>query len=197
MPPKIPADAKDIEIKGEYVCLRRLPDASGRVLLDCAIGLRGDDDQFYGLRAADPARRDGLPEVNARVRVTGKLIAQSANQYVEVGQIVHTSIEPIEDEPKPVTGTLMCLSPAAAGAPPVDKCRNVVKTDRGLYWGLEMSSLDAIPSARGLAAGERLSLEADIVRQLSADWYPWMFPSETRHMEGVLRVRTLKRLTPR
>src|SRR5688572_30794966 len=56
VPPNIPANAKDIVLKGERVCLRRIPEPDGRVLLDCAIGLRGDDDQFYGLRAADPSR---------------------------------------------------------------------------------------------------------------------------------------------
>ena len=196
-PPNIPANAKDIVLKGEHVCLRRLPDESGRILLDCAIGLRGDDDQFYGLRAADPNRRTGFPEVNARVRVTGKLIPQSGNRYVEAGQIVYTSIESIADEPKPVTGTFVCVLPTAHGAPPVDKCRNAVKTDRGLYWGLDMQSLDAIPTARGLAQGDRISLEGEFVRQISEDWHPWMFPSETGSLEGVLKVRTLSKLTSR
>jgi hypothetical protein len=195
--PIIPANAKDIVLKGEPVCLRRVPDESGRVLLDCAIGLRGDDDQFYGLRAADPNRTAGYSEVNARVRVTGKLIPHGSGEYVEAGQIVYTSIESIADEPKPVTGTLICLTAKPVGTPPIAKCRNVIKTDRGLHWGLDPRSLDAIPTARGIAPGDRISLEADIVRNVPEDWHPWMFTSDAERMEGVLRVRTLKKLRPR
>jgi len=194
-PPNIPANAKDVVLKGEQVCLRRLPDESGRILLDCAIGLRGDDDQFYGLRAADPSRRTEFPEVNARVRVTGKLIPQSGKEYVEAGQIVYTSIESIADEPKSVTGTLVCVLPTARGVPPVDKCRNAVKTDRGLYWGLDAGSLAAIATA--IVPGDRISLEGEFIRQVSEDWHPWMFPSESGSLEGVLKVRTLSKVTSR
>jgi hypothetical protein len=196
-PPTIPADAKDIVLKGEHVCLRRLPDESGRILLDCAIGLRGDDDRFYGLRAADPTRTTGYPQVNERVRVTGKLISHSSGKYIEAGQIIYTSIEPIADGPKPVTGTLECVLPTARGAPRVDKCRNAVKTDRGLYWGLDEQSLDALPAARGLAPGDRISLEGDFVRNVSEDWHPWMFPSDSGSLEGVLKVRAIRRVTSR
>lgn len=194
--PIIPANAKDIVLKGEQVCLRRVPDPSGRVLLDCAIGLRGDDDQFYGLRAANPSPDfRGFPELNVRVRVTGKLIPSASGAYVDAGQIVYASIEPIEGDPKPVTGAFMCLLPQPYGAAPVDKCRNVIKTDRGLHWGLDMQSLDAIPASRGLAPGDRISLEGDIVQNVPEDWHPWMFTSEEEErIEGVLRVRSLKRL---
>lgn len=192
-PPIIPADAKDIVLKGEQVCLHRLPDPSGRVLLDCAIGLRGDDDRFYGLRAANPTRFDGFPELNVRVRVTGKLVPHGSGEYVEAGQIIYASIEPIPGEPKPVTGTFMCLTARPAGARPVDKCRNVIKTDGGLHWGLDMRSLAANPTAQGLAQGDRISLEGDIIRAVPEDWHPWMFPSEAERIEGVLKVRSLKR----
>jgi hypothetical protein len=194
--PIIPPNAKQIVIKGEQVCLRRLPDENGRVLLSCAIGLRGDDDRFYGMRAADPTRIIPFPEMNARVRVTGHLIPGSGGDHVEAGQIIYASIEPIADA-KPATGTLMCILPPAAGAPPVDNCRNVIKTDGGLYWGLDMRTLEALPAARGLAAGDRISLEGDLVHRIPEDWHPWMFPSDTVGMEGVLKVRTLKKLTPR
>jgi hypothetical protein len=196
-PPSIPADAKDIVLKGEQVCLRRRPDPSGRVLLDCAIGLRGDDDRFYGLRAADPTRITAFPEMSSRVRVTGKLIPYGSGAYEEAGQIVYTTIEPIASEPKPVAGTFGCLIPRASGAPPVDKCRNVIKTDGGLYWGLDMASLEAIPAARGLASGDRISLEGDIVRDVPEDWRSWMSFWASDRIEGVLKVRTLKRLSTR
>jgi hypothetical protein len=195
--PSIPAHAKHIVLKGEPVCLRRLPDASGSIRLDCAIGLRGDDDQFYGLRAADPTRATGFPEMNARVRVTGQLIRNSGGEYVEAGQIVYASIERIADA-KPVTGTLMCVFPRATGAPPVDGCRNAIKTDRGLHWGLDMRTFDASATAsRGLAPGDRISLEGDIVHDLPEDWRPWLIPYGAERLEGVLKVRTLKRVTPR
>jgi hypothetical protein len=192
--PSVPANAKDIALKGEQVCLQRVPDANGRILLDCAIGLRGDDDRFYGLRAANPTRIVAFPELNVRVRVAGKLIPNSSGGYVEAGQIVYASIEPIPGEPKPVTGTFLCLSPPPAGTPPVDTCRNIIKTDRGLHWGLDAESLDAIPAARGLASGNRISLEGDIVQNVPEDWQPWMFTSEAERIEGVLKVRSLKRV---
>lgn len=198
MPPaQLPADAMDIVLKGEQVCLQRLPDASGRVRLDCAIGLRGDDDQFYGLRAADPNRIDRFPQMNVRVRVTGKLIPHGSGQFVEAGQIVYASIEPIPGELKPVTGTFVCLVPRSSGARPVDKCRNAIETDRGLHWGLDRQSLEAIPAARGLAVGDRIAVEGEIVRDLSEDWHPWMFPADAQRMEGVLKVRSLKPATAR
>jgi hypothetical protein len=185
-------------LKGEQVCLRRVPDPSGRVLLDCAIGFRGDDDQFYGLRAADPSPAfRGFPELNVRVRVTGRLIPSRGGQYVEAGQIVYTSIEPIADA-KPVTGTLMCLLPRPYGTTRIDKCRNVIKTDRGLHWGLDVQSLGAIPAARGLAPGDRISLEGDIVSNVPEDWHPWTFNSaEAERIEGVLKVRSLNKLAGR
>lgn len=194
--PSIPAHAKHIVLKGEPVCLRRMPDASGSIRLDCAIGLRGDDDQFYGLRAADPTRATGFPEMNARVRVTGQLIRNSGGEHVEAGQIVYASIERIADA-KPVTGTLMCVFPRATGAPPVDECRNIIKTDRGLHWGLDMRTFNEIATTRGLAPGDRISLEGDIVHDLLEDWRPWLNPYGAERLEGVLKVRTLKRVTPR
>ncbi|MET0533084.1 MAG: hypothetical protein ABW171_02575 [Steroidobacter sp.] len=186
-PPIIPANAKDIVLKGEQVCLRRLPDSSGRILLDCAIGLRGDDDQFYGLRSADPTRLSGFPEMNLRVRVVGKLIPHGSGEFEEAGQIIYTTIAPI-DEPKAVTGTVVCLYPRAPGSRSVKECRNVIKTDRGLRWGLDLSSLDA----RGLAPGDRISLEGDVVRNVPEDWHPWMFLSDAERIEGILKVRSLK-----
>lgn len=189
------AQAKDIVIKGEQVCLRRLPDPSGRILLDCAIGLRGDDDQFYGLRPADPTRIAGFAELNVRVRVTGKFSPIKSGEYIEAGQIVYASIQPIPGESKPVTGTFTCLVAQPARARPVDQCRNVIKTDRGLHWGLDMQSLDAIPAARGLAKGDRISLEGDIVQDVPEEWHPWMFPSDSERIEGVLKVRSVKKLS--
>jgi hypothetical protein len=50
-----PANAKEIALKGERVCLQQRPDKNGRVTLDCAVGFRGDDDRFYGLRASSPS----------------------------------------------------------------------------------------------------------------------------------------------
>lgn len=194
VPPAIPADAKDIVIKGEQVCLRRIPDADGHVLLDCAIGLRGDDDRFYGLRAADPSRMNAFPETNARVRVTGKLIPQGSGRFEETGQIVYSAIERIDGESKPVAGTFMCLARSTPGTASAGKCRNVVKTNGALYWGLDVQSLNALPAARGLAEGDRIALETDIVRDVPQDWHSWMFDSASPRIEGVLKVRSLKKL---
>jgi hypothetical protein len=190
-PPSIPADAKKITLKGEQVCLRRRPDAGGRVQLDCAIGFRGDDDLFYGLRAADPTRIDAFPQMNSRVVVTGMLIRSTDAALETSGQIVYTSIEPIR-EPKPVTGTFMCLLPDVPRTSTRNDCRHVIKTDHGLRWGLE-----ELPAGHGLEPGDRIALEGDIVSAVSQDWYPWMSHSAPDRVEGVLLVRSLKTLPRR
>jgi hypothetical protein len=58
-----------------------------------------------------------------------------------------------------------------------------------------MQSLDTVPAARGLAKGDRISLEGDIVQDVPEEWHPWMFPSDAERVEGVLKVRSLKKLS--
>src|SRR5687767_6513056 len=72
---------EDFKLKGERVCLERRPDPSGRVLMDCAIGFRGDDDRFYGLRALDLSRITPFPSMNTRVVVTGAFIPGTSSTY--------------------------------------------------------------------------------------------------------------------
>jgi hypothetical protein len=69
-----PANAKEIALKGERVCLQQRPDKNGRVTLDCAIGFRGDDGRFYRLRASDPMRVEPFAAMNSRILVIGKLL---------------------------------------------------------------------------------------------------------------------------
>jgi hypothetical protein len=193
-PPIIPPNAKDFTLKGEHVCLRRRPDANGRVQLDCAIGFRGDDDRFYELIAANPTQIVP-PEMQLRVRLTGKWIPMIVDdpRYDVAGRIFYVKKEYLYDEPKPITGTFVCLAPVA-GAPIEMECRNGIVTDGRMEWGLDRSSFDALPAARTLTVGDRVSLKAEIVRDMPPDWTRW---ATGDRLEGVLKVRSVKRLPAR
>jgi len=193
-PPIIPPDAKDIALKGEHVCLRRRPDANGRVQLDCAIGFRGDDGRFYDLIAADPTQIEP-PEMQLRARVTGKWVPFIVDdpRYDVAGRIYYMKTEYLHDDPKPVTGTFVCLAPVA-GAPVGTECRNGIVTEGRMEWGLDRSSFDALPAARALKLGDRVALEAEIVRDMPTDWGWW---ATGDRLEGVLKVRSVKRLPAR
>jgi hypothetical protein len=181
---------KSIELKGERVCLRRHPDENGRILLDCAIGLRGDDDRFYGLVAASPELRQPFPVMNSRVLVRGMFNPGASSSYEIVGDIAYTSIQNI-DEPKRVTGTFMCIEHGAPGAP-ADGCKPVIQTGGGLYWGLEERSLEEHARTVRVAPGTAVSVEGDIVSNVPEAWHPWAWASAPRRIEGVLLVRGLQ-----
>lgn len=193
-PPVIPPEAKDVAMKGEHVCLRGRPDANGRIQLDCAIGLRGDDDRFYDLVAADPTQIE-MPEMQLRVRVTGKWVPYVVEnpRYDVAGRIFYTKKEYLRGDPKSVTGTFVCFAPSA-GAPPGTKCRNGIETAGRMKWGLESASFNALPAARMLKLGDRVSLTGDIVPDSFQDWVWWM---GWDGLEGVLSVRTLQRVPPK
>jgi hypothetical protein len=183
---------KPISLKGERVCLQRKPDENGRVLLDCAIGFRGDDEQFYGLRAASPSVREPFPSMAERVVVTGQLIPGASAQYEESGLIVYESIRSIQ-EPKAVKGTVACVDHGNPGIAPSGECRLIVKTDGGLHWGLYAPSLESIELGRSLKAGDRISVEAEILWNMPQEWQPWAYTDAPHRIEGLLRVQRLER----
>ena len=174
-------------IKGERVCLPQIPDENGRVYLDCAIGLRGDDDHYYGLRAADPSKREPFPATNQRVLVRGRFVPGGDGRYEIVGDILYTSIEPL-DEPKVVTGTLLCLADEP-GSPSSTRCRSAIQTAGGRFWGLEASSFDKVADALALTPGVQIKVEGTIILPCPEDWHPWAYRWAPRHVEGVLEVK--------
>jgi hypothetical protein len=182
-----------IQLRGEQVCLRRKPDPDGRIQLDCAIGLRGDDERFYGLRAADPAQSRPLPELR-RVRVIGKLVPSRDDRFEESGVIVYSSIEPIDD-PKRLTGTFACMSHGSSTAHHADACKPIVTTDGGFRWGLDPAALERL--GMELTDGQRISVEGEILRSVHESWHPWMSYGARNEIQGVLRVTRLQRLPAR
>lgn len=180
----------EIELKGEQVCLRPKPTKDGRYPLVCAAGFRGDDDRFYGLRAADPTQMWSSPMAR-RVRITGKLVPSKDSRYEESGLIVYTNIQAIGDT-KIVTGTFACLMHGVPHITDANECKPIVKTDGGLYWGLELQALKraGVP----LADGDRLSLEAEILEHAPDNWSAWASYWSRHRIEGVLHVTNLKRL---
>lgn len=181
---------RSIELKGERVCLRRRPDENGRILLDCAIGLRGDDDRFYGLVAASPDLRQPFPEMNSRVLVRGTFRSGAGGSYEIVGDIAYTSIESI-DEPKRVSGKFMCIEHGVRGTP-ADGCKPVIETSGGLYWGLEQRSLEEHARSVRVTPGSLVNVEGDIVSNMPEAWHPWAWTSAPRRIEGLLLVRRLQ-----
>lgn len=174
-------------VTGERVCLPQIPDENGRVSLDCAIGLRGDDDHYYGLRAADPSKREPFPVMNERVLVRGRLVPGGDGRYEIAGHILYTSIEPL-DEPKVVTGTLLCIEdqPVARSS---TRCRSAIQTAGGRFWGLEASSFDEIANALALTPGMQIKVEGTILSPWPEDWRPWAYRWSPRQVEGVLEVK--------
>lgn len=179
--------AGEISMKGERVCLPAIPDESGLVRLDCAIGLRGDDDNFYGLRLADLSKSQPFPVMYERVLVRGHFTPGSDGAYEIVGDIVYTSIEPIDD-PKVIVGKLLCLEGGESDAVLSPQCRAAVETDRGRFWGLQMST-SSVPA---LTPGTRVKAEGTPMRELPEDWHPWVSRGAARRIEGVLEVARIE-----
>lgn len=183
---------REITVTGERVCLPSIPDEDGRIELSCAIGLRGDDDRYYGLRLADPSKRIGpLPVINERVRVRGYFIPSSDGRYEVAGDIVYTSIELIDD-PKVVVGTLLCIDEREADVSLAQRCRSAIQTAGGRFWGLEASSFDAIANELALTAGMRVEVEAELVSEWPTHWHPWASRGSPRRVEGLLNVKQVR-----
>jgi len=160
------------------------------VTLDCAIGLRGDDDRFYGLVAASPELRQPFPEMNSRVLVRGTFVPGEGGRYEIVGDIAYTSIQSI-DEPKRVTGKYMCVEHGVPGTPAAG-CKPIIASDGGLYWGLETISLEMHTRELSLTTGTELTIEGDLVSSVPEAWHPWASMSAPRRIEGLLLVRSAR-----
>jgi hypothetical protein len=180
------------QLKGERVCLPSRPEADGRILLDCAIGLRGDDERFYGLRAADRSLVQSLPTMNERVLVTGTFVPIAGGRWEIAGDIVYTSIHHT-DEPKTVAGKLLCVDHEVPQNPPAAECRTIVQTTRGFFWGLDSESLSRISGSQTLTPGALIEMEGIII-DIPEEWEPWASLWAPRRIEGVLAVKSAKRV---
>ena len=101
--PKIPASGP-ITINGEIACLPKK--GSGAQTLECAIGLKGLDGQYYGLKNLSEYDQEykfsvgGLPVEAAGVFSQEEISAPDGNKYDVTGVIELTSIKEIKEESK-------------------------------------------------------------------------------------------------
>ncbi len=81
------------EVSGEFVCLSHR-NTSGPQTMECALGLKGDDGNYYGVNDTDPnySNVSGLG-TGAKVKIKGKFTPQPSSKYNSIGNL---SIENLE-----------------------------------------------------------------------------------------------------
>ncbi len=182
-----------ITLTGERVCLQRRAEKDGRVLMDCVIGLRGDDERFYGLRSVDPSRIEPFPTMNTRVLVTGTFLPSSGDTFEIVGDILYESIDSTDD-PKRVTGKLLCVNHDAPRLPRAEACKMIVQTPGGLFWGLQAHPSGTAAQWEMLRPGMIIEAEGEIFSAAPLDWHSWASLGAPRRIQGVLAVKNIKRI---
>ncbi len=88
--PSMPPTPHQGSITGAIECLPH-KNTSGPQTLECAFGLRGDDDQHY-LLVYKPATQDHIP-VGQRVKVFGDITAQTHPVYDIIAKISVSNIK--------------------------------------------------------------------------------------------------------
>lgn len=81
------------KVSGEVVCLPHRGGGDGPQTLECAIGLRGDDGKYYGLRDQSTDHRLATDFFGKRVEVSGDLRSEVDRVYDTTGTIEVRSIE--------------------------------------------------------------------------------------------------------
>ena len=95
-PTEQPSADNQTTIEGQIDCLPHRETAGG-VTLECAIGLRGIDNKYYGLRGLDQQDLiSGSLEAGQNVIVTGVLISSQDSKYDTVGTIEVASVEKMD-----------------------------------------------------------------------------------------------------
>lgn len=80
-------DAGRIVVKGVMVCLPH-KNTSGPQTLECAYGLKDDENRYYALGDTDPTYKNisGVP-MNIRVEVEGEFTPRTSTLYQDIGVI--------------------------------------------------------------------------------------------------------------
>ena len=188
----VDGQGKEITIKGEQICLKRA-NRSGRQTLSCAIGFRGDDEKFYGLRDSDPQYRN-TASGGTRKQITGTLWPSLSSEYVESGTIEVREAIAIDD-PKVLMGEYACLpwGPQPQGSP--QDCTAGIKTRGGFYWAFYSLSAESRGVLSRLKVGD--SIEVAGTFESYVDEPAWMRLWRNHPaIEGALRVTSLKRGSP-
>jgi hypothetical protein len=81
-----------IQMKGVALCLPH-KDTSGPQTLECAIGLKDEKGNYYGLKDSDPGYKNisSLP-MNQQVQVNGSFKKEMSSMYPTIGTIEVTKI---------------------------------------------------------------------------------------------------------
>jgi len=88
--PTTSTEEKTLTVEGEMTCL--VPkDTSGVQDMSCAIGMKTDDEKYYGLNATDPTKIGSIP-TGTRIKASGVLKADSS-KYKTEGIIQISSME--------------------------------------------------------------------------------------------------------
>lgn len=154
-PPKLPKNGgptqpvqQPITIDGEIVCLPPR-DKTGPQTLECAIGLRGIDDRYYGLKNLN--QQDLIEEkviVGQQIQISGTLLSEPSSADEKKYDIAGT-IE-IESSAQAGTSTIQPEDPNKVGLAP--------------YPDLPLISLPAEPVAVKFAVEHRSALNSKLVQ---------------------------------
>lgn len=84
---------QSIEVSGEFVCLPH-KNTSGPQTMECALGLKGDDGNYYGVSDTDPnySNVSGLG-TGAKVKIKGKFTSREDSKYNSVGVLTIENLE--------------------------------------------------------------------------------------------------------
>ena len=176
---------RDITIRGEKVCLKRR-NQSGSQRLNCAVGFRGDDERFYGLRDTDPSYRNISGANGIRMQITGTLWPSMTDEYVEVG-IIEIREAKRTDDPRVLVGKYVCLP--FSGSPEMPRysvCAVGIKTRGGLYWALENFPPYSRETNYRLRVGDQITVEGEVADLENKLW------KKNPLIEDTLRVTSVK-----
>lgn len=150
--------AGPISIRGVVTCLPHI-ETEGPQTLECAFGFKDNENRYFALRDTDPSYSiiTSAP-MNEQVEITGVFTPQTNDRYQDIGIIVVSRIEPIQDY-APVSATLtgiyLCLPHTDTTGPQTEECAIGIKTDDGIYYALNFTlSSQTIPEFK---SGDRIT----------------------------------------
>jgi len=85
-------DGSTITVEGEYVCLPK--EGNGEQTLECALGIKTDDDVYYSLQFADSSQINY--QTGKRLRVVGTFHDTKQDPYLSIGKIVVDESEQLD-----------------------------------------------------------------------------------------------------
>ncbi len=141
-----------ITVKGEIVCLSHW-DLSGPITLECALGLKSEEGDYYSLRTLDPSDMSiAMLPTGTHIEITGIFIPGSDKRYRTIGSI---EVEKVEELLTFTDDRLSFLYPALFPAeyvtvhqwpPEVEVIDNFIcpeiSHDMGFSWRLRIETID-------------------------------------------------------